>query len=51
MPKTWLPAQGGTTAVTALSAPKVMPTTVLQAFVKFCNLYAIPMNYRVLVVT
>ena len=51
MPKTWLAAQWGIAAVTASSALRVMPTSVLQAFVKFCNLYAIPMDYSVLAVT
>ena len=51
MPKTWLAAQGGTAAVTAVATPRVMRTSVLQAFVKFGNAYAIPMNHRVLAVT
>ena len=37
--------------MTVLSAPRVMPTSVLQAFVKFCNSYAIPMNHHVLAVS
>ena len=51
MPKTWLVAQGGAASVTVLAIPKVIPTSVLQAFMKFCNPYATPMNHHVLAVT
>ena len=33
--------------MTALVTPRVMPTSIMQAFVKLCILYAIPMNHRV----
>ena len=37
MPPTWLAAQGGIAAVTALMSPAIMPMHLLQDFIKFCN--------------
>ena len=51
MPQTWLAAQGGTAAVAALTSPTIMPTYVMQGFIKFCLKYGIPSSHKVLVVT
>ena len=51
LPQTWLAAQGGTAAVAALTSPTIMPTYIMQAFVKFCTHHGIPTNHQVLAVT
>ena len=45
MPQTWLAAQGGTAAVAALTSPTIMPTYIMQVFIKFCLRYGIPTRY------
>ena len=51
MPQTLLAAQGRTAAVAALTSPTVMPTYVMQEFIKFCVKYGIPTTHKVLAVT
>ena len=51
MPQTWLAAQEGTAAVAALTSPTIMPTYVMQKFIKFCLKYGIPTTHKVSAVT